>query len=202
MHFLYRPYGKKCAKANEWNIHIINHLWLEECYLAWQYKREGKSRFTSFPYCLGKGVGKFAYSPELIDYIMSNIVICSSPVQAESTPKNDKSRQITEEKNEEVLQTQNTPFKLEHQELQQQQENDTPNNTPPQQTKSQKPKEKLNHLQTLVRSTPETEEKSQQKVNHIIATSNTPQLTKSKQPNEERSSKSKENPIPNGKIKQ
>ncbi|KAJ3331564.1 hypothetical protein HDU91_003309 [Kappamyces sp. JEL0680] len=36
--------GEKYAHAHTWNLHIVNHLWLEESYANWVYQREAKPR--------------------------------------------------------------------------------------------------------------------------------------------------------------
>ncbi|ODV94243.1 hypothetical protein PACTADRAFT_51115 [Pachysolen tannophilus NRRL Y-2460] len=49
-----RPVGKKYEAAKKWgkenNIHIVNHLWLEDTYTNWKIQDETASRYaTSFP---------------------------------------------------------------------------------------------------------------------------------------------------------
>lgn len=41
--------SEKCEAAKEWNINIINHLWLEESYAKWQVQVLTNSRYTHFP---------------------------------------------------------------------------------------------------------------------------------------------------------
>ncbi|KAG0262287.1 hypothetical protein BG011_000115 [Mortierella polycephala] len=41
--------GDKYEKGNEWNIKIVNHLWLEDCFLAWSLQSETKPKYTLFP---------------------------------------------------------------------------------------------------------------------------------------------------------
>ncbi|KAG8533347.1 uncharacterized protein KY384_002130 [Bacidia gigantensis] len=43
------PNSEKCNAAKEWNIHIVNHLWLEESYAQWQVQTISKSTYTQFP---------------------------------------------------------------------------------------------------------------------------------------------------------
>lgn len=52
------PIGEKYTKATTWNLHIVNHLWLEETYAKWTYQREGKLRYQHFPLCIGNVVNK------------------------------------------------------------------------------------------------------------------------------------------------
>ncbi|KAI1953768.1 regulator of Ty1 Transposition [Ophidiomyces ophidiicola] len=41
--------SEKCTAAREWNLHIVNHLWLEESYAKWQLKPVSDPRYTHFP---------------------------------------------------------------------------------------------------------------------------------------------------------
>ena len=41
--------SEKCDAAKEWNIHMVNHLWLEESYAKWQIQTVSNSRYTHFP---------------------------------------------------------------------------------------------------------------------------------------------------------
>jgi hypothetical protein len=41
--------SEKCEAAREWNIHMINHLWLEESYAKWMIQSVAKPRYTHFP---------------------------------------------------------------------------------------------------------------------------------------------------------
>ncbi|KAF2156008.1 BRCT domain-containing protein [Myriangium duriaei CBS 260.36] len=41
--------SEKCDAAQEWNIHIINHLWLEESYAKCQIQSLTNPRYTHFP---------------------------------------------------------------------------------------------------------------------------------------------------------
>ncbi len=44
-----RPYSEKCDAAREWNIHMVNHLWLEESYARWEEQSLTNPRYTHFP---------------------------------------------------------------------------------------------------------------------------------------------------------
>lgn len=48
---LITPYlgSEKCDAAKEWNVRVVNHLWLEESYAKWQIQTEDDSRYTCFP---------------------------------------------------------------------------------------------------------------------------------------------------------
>ena len=41
--------SEKCDAAKEWNINMVNHLWLEESYAKWQIQTISNSRYTHFP---------------------------------------------------------------------------------------------------------------------------------------------------------
>lgn len=44
-----RPYSEKCQAAREWNIHMVNHLWLEESYARWEEQSLANPRYSHFP---------------------------------------------------------------------------------------------------------------------------------------------------------
>ena len=44
-----RPHSEKCQAAREWNIHMVNHLWLEESYARWEEQSLTNPRYTHFP---------------------------------------------------------------------------------------------------------------------------------------------------------
>ncbi|KAG0016395.1 hypothetical protein BGZ80_009249 [Entomortierella chlamydospora] len=39
----------KYEKGHEWNVKLVNHLWLEDCFQAWALQSETKPRYTLFP---------------------------------------------------------------------------------------------------------------------------------------------------------
>ncbi|KAF2094884.1 hypothetical protein NA57DRAFT_60290 [Rhizodiscina lignyota] len=41
--------SEKCEAAREWNIHIVNHLWLEESYAKCEMQTMTNPRYTTFP---------------------------------------------------------------------------------------------------------------------------------------------------------
>ena len=43
------PFSDKCEAAKEWNVHMINHLWLEESYAKWEIQTLTNPRYTYFP---------------------------------------------------------------------------------------------------------------------------------------------------------
>lgn len=42
-------YSEKCDAAREWNINMVNHLWLEDSYAKWQIQALSNPRYTHFP---------------------------------------------------------------------------------------------------------------------------------------------------------
>ncbi|KAL8700972.1 MAG: hypothetical protein Q9201_005164 [Fulgogasparrea decipioides] len=42
-------HSEKCDAAREWNINMVNHLWLEESYAKWQVQTLSNPRYTHFP---------------------------------------------------------------------------------------------------------------------------------------------------------
>ncbi|KAF9215091.1 hypothetical protein BGZ59_002293 [Podila verticillata] len=41
--------GEKYEKGQEWNVKVVNHLWLEDCFQTWSLQSEAKPRYTLFP---------------------------------------------------------------------------------------------------------------------------------------------------------
>ncbi|KAG0135348.1 BRCT domain-containing protein [Tuber indicum] len=44
-----RSHSEKCQAAREWNIDMVNHLWLEESYAKWEIQSVTNPRYTHFP---------------------------------------------------------------------------------------------------------------------------------------------------------
>ncbi|KAI5800123.1 BRCT domain-containing protein [Geopyxis carbonaria] len=44
-----RAHSEKYVAAQEWNINIVNHLWLEDTYAKWQVQSLTNPRYTHFP---------------------------------------------------------------------------------------------------------------------------------------------------------
>lgn len=42
-------HSEKCDAAKEWNINMVNHLWLEDSYAKWQIQTLSNPRYTYFP---------------------------------------------------------------------------------------------------------------------------------------------------------
>ncbi|KAK9768936.1 regulator of Ty1 Transposition [Basidiobolus ranarum] len=41
--------GEKCRKAQEWNVNMVNHLWLEDCFRSWTLHSITKHQYVHFP---------------------------------------------------------------------------------------------------------------------------------------------------------
>ncbi|KAJ6593333.1 hypothetical protein B0H19DRAFT_17663 [Mycena capillaripes] len=41
--------GTKTAKAADWSIPVVNHIWLEDCFLRWQNLTPAVSKYVSYP---------------------------------------------------------------------------------------------------------------------------------------------------------
>ncbi|KAG0037790.1 hypothetical protein BGZ82_001797 [Podila clonocystis] len=41
--------GEKYEKGQEWNVKVVNHIWLEDCFQSWVLQSEAKPRYTLFP---------------------------------------------------------------------------------------------------------------------------------------------------------
>lgn len=63
--------SEKCDAAKEWNINMVNHLWLEESYAKWQIQTVSNSRYTHFPTRtnLGEVVGQTPIDKQAVERI-------------------------------------------------------------------------------------------------------------------------------------
>jgi hypothetical protein len=50
--------GEKYDRALQWNLHIVNHFWLEDIYVTWTFQREAKPKYSHFSISLGDMVNK------------------------------------------------------------------------------------------------------------------------------------------------
>ena len=62
-------HSEKCDAAREWDIHMINHLWLEESYAKWQIQSVTNPRYVHFPprTNLGEVVGQTPIDKEVLE---------------------------------------------------------------------------------------------------------------------------------------
>lgn len=61
--------SEKCDAAKEWNINMVNHLWLEESYAKWEIQTLANPRYTTFPQRtnLGEIVGQTQIDKKAIE---------------------------------------------------------------------------------------------------------------------------------------
>jgi len=61
--------SEKCDAAREWNIHVLNHLWLEESYAKYQIQSLTIKKYTHFPprTNLGEVVGQTRLDREALE---------------------------------------------------------------------------------------------------------------------------------------
>ena len=61
--------SEKCDAAKEWNINMVNHLWLEESYARWNIQTLTDPRYTTFPQRtnLGEVVGQTQIDKKAIE---------------------------------------------------------------------------------------------------------------------------------------
>ena len=99
--------SEKVSAAKDWNIHVINHLWLEESYAKWEMQSVTHARYGHFPdkTNLGEVVGQTQIDRSVIERkfllqdqkgidaapnrrkpIESKVIDRSSPVRADPRP--------------------------------------------------------------------------------------------------------------------
>ncbi|KAF3918499.1 hypothetical protein ABW21_db0205495 [Orbilia brochopaga] len=66
-----RDYSDKVDAAREWNLGVVNHMWLEESYAKWEVQTVSNPRYTTFPKRtnLMEIVGQTRIDLESISYI-------------------------------------------------------------------------------------------------------------------------------------
>lgn len=64
-----RKASEKCKAAEEWNIDMINHLWLEESYAKCEVQRLTEPRYIHFPprTNLGEVIGQTKFDPKVLE---------------------------------------------------------------------------------------------------------------------------------------
>lgn len=63
--------SEKCDAAKEWNIHMVNHLWLEESYAKWSIQTVSNPRYCHFPTRtnLGEVVGQTPVDKQSVERV-------------------------------------------------------------------------------------------------------------------------------------
>lgn len=64
-------HGEKCEAAQEWNVSIVNHLWLEESYAKCAYQTVANPKYTHFPSRtnLGEVAGQTALDMKCVEKV-------------------------------------------------------------------------------------------------------------------------------------
>jgi hypothetical protein len=110
-------YGDKVTRAREWDMSIVNHFWLEDCFIKWASLSIGNPRYTEFPAGVNYMtlLGQAHLSRENISRWVNEALAWSEEeemsaveqdmqlgVPTQPTPKVDASRSVTREAAEEV----------------------------------------------------------------------------------------------------
>jgi hypothetical protein len=64
-----RKNSEKCQAAEEWNIEMVNHLWIEESYAKCEVQKISDPRYTTFPprTNLGEIIGQTQFDPKVLE---------------------------------------------------------------------------------------------------------------------------------------
>ncbi|KAI0887939.1 BRCT domain-containing protein [Annulohypoxylon maeteangense] len=64
-----RETGEKCEAAKDWQLKVVNHLWIEECYAKCEMLAEGGKKYTCFPdrTNLGEVIGKTPFDKSKLE---------------------------------------------------------------------------------------------------------------------------------------
>ena len=82
--------SEKCDAAKEWNIHMVNHLWLEESYAKWQLQSVSDPRYNHFPKRtnLGEVVGQTPIDKQAVEKVFFPIGSDVDPsVESDDMPR-------------------------------------------------------------------------------------------------------------------
>lgn len=89
-----RKSSEKCTAALEWNINMINHLWLEESYARCEMQAMTDTRYTHFPprTNLGEIIGETRFEEEILE----QIYFPEDPEASPGHPRSGQRRVMTE----------------------------------------------------------------------------------------------------------
>ncbi|KAF7722799.1 hypothetical protein EC973_002683 [Apophysomyces ossiformis] len=81
------PVSQKHRVGQEWDLHVVNHLWLEECFQQWKCKSVANERYVHFPAgkLLNDLVGQTQLLPEELDRWWRNLDQIPEVISAELT---------------------------------------------------------------------------------------------------------------------
>jgi hypothetical protein len=76
-----RKNSEKCSAAEEWNIEMINHLWMEESYAKCKVQKLSDPRYTHFPprTNLGEVIGTTRFNPDVLQRLYFSRDLTPSP---------------------------------------------------------------------------------------------------------------------------
>ena len=80
-----RKNSEKCSAAEEWNIEMINHLWMEESYAKCKVQKLTDPRYTHFPprTNLGEVIGTTHFDPD----VLQRLYFQNDPTPSPDDPK-------------------------------------------------------------------------------------------------------------------
>ncbi|KAL2917184.1 regulator of Ty1 Transposition [Polyrhizophydium stewartii] len=67
-----RKTGAKYLKSREWGLRIVNHLWIEDMYVAWSCKAETDLKYVRDSPSLGDMVNTTQYDPDVLQNALAN----------------------------------------------------------------------------------------------------------------------------------
>lgn len=86
--------GTKTEKAVAWGIPVVNHLWLEDCFINWRNPTTTNEKYTCFPpgvdfgSMLGeKGIGRIGYDAKELDALEKDVGREERVLNGELSPK-------------------------------------------------------------------------------------------------------------------
>lgn len=79
-----RKTSDKCAAAEEWNIEMINHLWIEESYARCEAQRLSDPKYTHFP--PRTNLGEIIGQTELVYDVLERLYFPKDPTPSPSDP--------------------------------------------------------------------------------------------------------------------
>lgn len=110
------PSGSKYEKARQWNLHVVNHLWLEESFSLMILQRESHPRYIHFPIDLAGMVNRVNVVCEMnLDPVKIALSITNEPNHIEehiSVLAEDATRNISMEKLSSMESKQDIPLFL------------------------------------------------------------------------------------------
>ncbi|KAJ1548122.1 hypothetical protein HK096_004433 [Nowakowskiella sp. JEL0078] len=77
--------GEKYARSNEWPVHLVNHIWIEQCLAAHSHLPEARLHFLNFSPVLGTIVGHRSVSKSLVE---KSVQYAKDSIQRQSSASN------------------------------------------------------------------------------------------------------------------